>query len=89
MGSAGGAGQYPCSLAGEVFFLHGALQQYFFDGNRRTSRAMMNGVLMTSGIDAISIPAARRQEFNEKMVRFYLEREGTEMIVFLGDLLPR
>jgi hypothetical protein len=27
---------------GLVFFLHGALKQYFFDGNKRTSRAMMN-----------------------------------------------
>jgi hypothetical protein len=74
---------------GLVFFLHGALQQYFFDGNKRTSRAMMNGVLMSNGIDAISIPAAKRQEFNEKMVRFYLEREGTEMLAFLAGLLPR
>lgn len=73
---------------GLVFFLHGALQQYFFDGNKRTSRAMMNGILMSNGIDAISIPAARRQEFNEKMVRFYLGREGTEMIAFLNELLP-
>ena len=73
---------------GVVFFLHGALQQYFFDGNKRTSRAMMNGIPMSSGIDSISIPAARRQEFNEKMVRFYLGREGTEMIAFLGELLP-
>lgn len=74
---------------GLVFFLHGALQQYFFDGNKRTSRAMMNGILMSNGIDSISIPAARRQEFNEKMVRFYLGREGTEMIAFLEELLPR
>jgi hypothetical protein len=44
---------------------------------------------MSNGIDAISIPAARRQEFNEKMVRFYLRREGTEMIAFLSELLPR
>jgi len=73
---------------GLIFFLHGALQQYFFDGNKRTSRAMMNGILMSCGIDAISIPAARRQEFNEKMVRFYLLREATEMIAFLSELLP-
>lgn len=74
---------------GLVFFLHGALQQYFFDGNKRTSRAMMNGVLMSNGIDAISIPAAKRQEFNEEMVKFYLTREGTRMLLFLSGLLPR
>jgi hypothetical protein len=57
-----------------AFFLFGALQQFFFDGNKRTSRFMMNGVLMSHGIDAISVPAAKAQEFNEKMVRFYLSK---------------
>ena len=70
-----------------AFFLHGALQQYFFDGNKRTSRAMMNGILMSRGIDAISIPAARAQEFNEKMVKFYLTKDATVMFVFLRSLL--
>lgn len=73
---------------GLVFFLHGALQQYFFDGNKRTSRAMMNGILMSNGIDAISIPAAKRQEFNEEMVQFYLTKDGTRMLLFLSRLLP-
>jgi Fic family protein len=72
-----------------MFFLHGALQQYFFDGNKRTSRAMMNGVLMSNGIDAISIPAAKVQEFNAKMVQFYLTRDATGMVVFLIELLPQ
>ena len=44
---------------------------------------MMNGVLMAHGIDAISIPAASAQAFNEKMVRFYLSRDATEMVDFL------
>ncbi len=66
-----------------AFFLFGALQQFFFDGNKRTSRFMMNGVFMSNGMDAISIPASRAQEFNEKMVRFYLDKDGTEMMEFL------
>jgi Fic family protein len=68
-----------------AFFLFGALQQFFFDGNKRTSRFMMNGILMSAGIDAISIPAAKVQEFNEKMVRFYLSQDATEMMMFLVD----
>lgn len=71
-----------------AFFLFGALQQFFFDGNKRTSRFMMNGVLMSNGIDAISIPAAKAQEFNEKMVRFYLSKEATEMMMFLSECHP-
>jgi hypothetical protein len=71
-----------------AFFLFGALQQFFFDGNKRTSRFMMNGILMSNGIDAISIPAAEAQRFNEKMVRFYLTKDGTEMMAFLVHCQP-
>ncbi len=71
-----------------AFFLFGALQQFFFDGNKRTSRFMMNGILMSAGIDAISVPAGKAQEFNENMVRFYLEKDATEMMNFLVDCHP-
>jgi Fic family protein len=71
-----------------AFFLFGALQQFFFDGNKRTSRFMMNGVLMSNGIDAISVPAAKAQAFNEKMVRFYQDKNGTEMMAFLVSCHP-
>jgi Fic family protein len=71
-----------------AFFLFGALWQFFFDGNKRTSRFMMNGILMTHGLDAISVPAARAREFNEKMVRFYCEKNGTEMMAFLASCHP-
>ncbi len=59
------------------FFLFGALQLFFFDGNKRTSRFMMNGILMSAGIDAISVSAAKAQAFNENMVRFYLAKDAT------------
>lgn len=73
---------------GCAFFLFGALQQFFFDGNKRTSRFMMNGVLMSNGIDAISVPAQRARDFNEKMVRFYLSKDATEMMAFLLECHP-
>lgn len=73
---------------GLVFFLFGALQQFFFDGNKRTSRFMMSGVLMSCGLDAISVPASRAQEFNEKMVRFYVTKDATEMIDMLMSCYP-
>ncbi len=71
-----------------AFFLFGALQQFFFDGNRRTSRFVMNGVLMSAGIDAISVPAAKRAEFNEKLVQFYLKKDGAEMMQFMVECHP-
>ena len=71
-----------------AFFLFGSLQQFFFDGNKRTSRFMMNGLLMTEGIDAISIPAVRAAQFNSRMVDFYMTREATEMMAFVLDCHP-
>ena len=79
---------FPPFEKGLAFFLFGALQQFFFDGNKRTSRFMMNGILMSAGIDAISVPAARAQEFNSKMVRFYLTKDATEMMQFLVECHP-
>jgi prophage maintenance system killer protein len=71
-----------------AFFLFGSLQQFFFDGNKRTSRFMMNGVLMSQGIDAVSIPAVRAAEFNSRMVDFYITRDATEMMAFVLDCHP-
>jgi len=71
-----------------AFFLFGSLSQFFFDGNKRTSRFMMNGVLMTEGIDAISIPAVRATAFNSRMVDFYITRDATEMMAFVLDCHP-
>ena len=61
---------------GLAYFLFGALHQFYFDGNKRTARFMMNGVFMSHGLDAISVPAARAQEFNEKMVIIILNGKG-------------
>lgn len=71
-----------------AFFLFGSLQQFFFDGNKRTSRFMMNGVLMSEGMDAISIPAVRAAAFNSRMVDFYTTRDATEMMAFVLDCHP-
>lgn len=72
-----------------AFFLFGALHQFYFDGNKRTSRYMMNGILMSNGMDAISVPAKRAAEFNEKMVRFFLTKDATEMMAFLLECQPK
>jgi hypothetical protein len=86
-----------CALEQEVtnpferamaFFLFGSLQQFFFDGNKPTSRFMMNGMLMMEGIDAISIPAIRATEFNSRMVDFYANRDATAMMAFVLDCHP-
>ena len=65
-------------------FLFGALHQFFYDGNKRTARLMMNGLLLSAGEDAISVPARRRLEFNEAMIRFYDTHDGSEMMRFMA-----
>ena len=75
-----------------AYFLFGALQQFYFDGNKRTARFMMNGVLMSHGSEpghAISVPAARAREFNQEMVNFYTGRDAGRMMNFLIDCRPR
>jgi hypothetical protein len=59
------------------------LQQLFFRSNPRTSRFMMNGVLVSNGTDASSVPAAKGRGFNGKMVRFCILKEGSAMMAFL------
>lgn len=71
-----------------VYFLFGALQQFYFDGNKRTARFMMNGWLMSHGVDAISVPAARAHEFNTLMVDFYRYKDASAMVAFLTDCHP-
>jgi hypothetical protein len=44
----------------------------------------INRLLLQSGQDILSIPAAKRQEFNEKMIRFYESSEATGMMAFLS-----
>ena len=69
---------------GMVAFLHVARSQCFWDGNKRTGRLLMNGVLLAAGQDIITIPAAKQLEFNQTMLRFYETGIGTEMMNFLS-----
>ena len=66
-------------------FLFGSLTQFFHDGNKRTSRLLMNGQLLSAGQDAISISARRKEEFNREMIRFYDSRDGSKMFAFLAE----
>ena len=70
------------------YFMVGAYRQFYSGGNKRTSRLNMNGHLLSNGFDAISIPAARRLEFNEYLRLLYVEKDGTALIAFISDCLP-
>jgi len=70
-------------------FLHVARTQCFWDGNKRTGRLLMNGILLKAGQDIITIPANKQLEFNQKMIAFYESGDATEMMNFLSPLQIR
>jgi Fic family protein len=72
---------------GMALFLFGSLNQFFYDGNKRTSRLMMNGILLSHGIDAINVPAKKKLEFNQTMIGFYDSQNADSMMKFLVNLL--
>lgn len=68
-------------LAFEIF-LWGALNQFYYDGNKRTSRLISNMILLSSGQGIFNIKAKDRLEFNTLMVEFYNTRESDNILKF-------
>ncbi len=54
-----------------LVFLWGSLNQFFYDGNRRTSRFLAIGSLMTAGFPPLMILAKDQLVYNQTMTRFY------------------
>ena len=52
-------------------FLLNAKNQYFYDGNKRTARLMMNGILLNNGYSLLNIKAKDKLEFNKMMIEYY------------------
>jgi Fic family protein len=52
-------------------FLQMARNQFFYDGNKRTGRMMMNGILLSCGLPIINLTANKQLEFNQLMLDFY------------------
>ena len=69
-------------LAFEIF-LWGSLNQFFYDGNKRTSRLVSNMVLISEGQGIFNIKAKDRLQFNTLMVEFYNTREADNIFEFL------
>lgn len=68
-----------------TYFLFDAKSQFFFDGNKRTSRLMMNGVLLDSGYPILNIKAKDKLEFNKMMIEFYDNDEINKAIEYLKN----
>lgn len=71
------------------FFLQMARNQFFFDGNKRTGRLMMNGILLSYGLPVINLPAKKQLEFNQLMLKFYTSNDESKMQVFMLSCLDQ
>lgn len=59
--------------------------QFYFDGNKRTARWMLNGHLMQHGYEPIGVPVARRQEWNTALVTLFADADATPLLRLLAD----
>ena len=62
-----------------TYFLFAILNQFYFDGNKRTARWMMNGHLMSHGLDAIAVPQEEFLRWNQALAGFFDTQDGTEV----------
>lgn len=68
-----------------AFFLFAATKKFFFDCNKRAAIFMMNGILLSSGNNAINIPASRSKEFSAMLIEFYSSRDATGIFQFFKE----
>lgn len=64
-------------------FLWGALNQFYFDGNKRTSRLVANFVLLSSGQGILNVKQTDQREFNALMIDFYNTKNADDILSFL------
>ena len=68
-----------------LVFLWGSINQFFYDGNKRTSRFLANGTLLSAGFPPIMILAKDQLAYNQVMTRFYDTQDATEALNWLYD----
>lgn len=69
-------------------FANMARIQFFFDGNKRTARMMMSGLLLAHGLPMINVSAKKRLEFNRTMIAYYDNAELPPVIDFMLSCIP-
>lgn len=68
-----------------AYFCSATRSQFYFDGNKRTARLMMAGMLISEGFEAINIPYARILEFNLALDDMFASDNATRLMQFLAD----
>lgn len=67
-----------------IYFASATRRQFYFDGNKRTARLMMTGELMRCGYEIVSVPFARKLEFNEALDVLFSRDDATDLLRFLS-----
>ncbi len=65
-----------------------ARTQFFFDGNKRTARMMLSGILLARGLPMINVPAKRKLEFNQVMIDYYNTEQFEPLFDFMVSCIP-
>jgi len=68
-----------------IYFLLGAKNQYFYDGNKRVSRLMMNGELLNNGYCLLNIKVKDKLEFNKMMISYYDTNDIINALKYLSN----
>lgn len=55
------------------------LVQGFFDGNKRTTRMLASGLLLSQGYDGIFLPASKRTEYSEALAQVFSTYDATAL----------
>jgi Fic family protein len=74
--------------AAVLLFAEMARTQFFFDGNKRTARMMMSGILLSRGLPMINVPAKRKLEFNQVMINYYNCQDFELLFNFMWSCIP-
>ena len=69
-----------------AYFFFGSRTQLFFDGNKRTSRAVMSFLLLAHGYYYLSVPGAKKDEFDAMTIDFYETADATAGMRFMLSL---
>jgi Fic family protein len=66
-------------------FLQASLNQFYWDGNKRTARLIANGILINEGIGVFNISTKDILEFNTLMIDFYETARADNIVRFLVE----
>lgn len=63
-----------------AYFAAAVRAQYYFDGNKRVSRLMMIGHLISNGFDAANVPARKRLAFHQALDHLFADSDATALM---------